>query len=478
MNDSRCSTRPVSHLVVTWVVMVPLMFYAVAGSIRFDSHSRNNAFDASYTSLVTPVSHGLTRVVIGAVLAICAVLFCTRIRGIIDVARHSQAFIALSMLALASTAWSQFPKDSFLIGSYAAVNLCFAFYFVARVDASRQIGILTLLGWLVILTSTAAAILFPAYGTDHQGEAVFGSWIGIFPHKNWLAIMVVFLVSGAFYVEPSTRSAKTMRNLYIMVSLFVIAMSHSRTGWIVAASLLGYIAVTRFLKKCRPTDRAIVILLSILFGGVAIAVVAEYFRAIMYFLGKDPTLTGRTRIWELSFHALMQRPLLGYGYRAFWHGLEGASASISLADRWIVPAAHNGFLDLGLGIGILGVGLVLYLMAQAVRNAMICFRRGDSFSAEWFLCLVFLTLVSNVAELTLMVPNHLAWILFVVACVGLSFEAKRGPDWQSRVSRSEDATRDFRRGKRDMGLPAFAGAPFSFEVRDDLATGYRTQRGV
>jgi hypothetical protein len=28
-----------------------------------------------------------------------------------------------------------------------------------------------------------------------------------------------------------------------------------------------------------------------------------------------------------------------------------------------------------------------------------------------------------------MVPNHLAWILFVVACAGLSLEAKRGPAW-------------------------------------------------
>ena len=429
MNSTGPLNRPVLHLAVTWVLMVPLLFFAVAGAVRFDAYSRNNALEASYTSLIAPESHGLTRIVLATVFAVCALLLCTRLRGAVDAAKNNKVFVVLSMLALASTAWSQFPKDSLLIGTYATINICFAFYLVARFDPDRQIHLFMVLGWIVILLTAVAALFFPGYGTDRQGAGVFGSWIGIFPHKNWCSIMVVFLLSGAFYTRPSSSLARTTRLAYIMLSLFVIVMSQSRTGWIVAAGLLIYVSATKSLKRCRSKDRLFVVLLAGGATAVAAAIVAENFRAIMLSLGKDPTLTGRTKIWTLAFSAFMNRPLLGYGYRAFWHGLEGASASISLADRWIVPAAHDGFLDLGLGLGIAGVGLIVFCIVQASRNAVTCFRRGSSPSAEWFLCIVFLTVVSNVAELTLMVPNHLAWILFVVACAGLSLEAKRGPGW-------------------------------------------------
>jgi exopolysaccharide production protein ExoQ len=121
----------------------------------------------------------------------------------------------------------------------------------------------------------------------------------------------------------------------------------------------------------------------------------------------------------------MKRPLLGYGYQAFWHGLQGESANLSLAKGWIIPAAHDGFLDLWLGLGAVGVGLVIYSMLQAMRNAVICLRVGGSSAVEWYLCIVFVTLLCNIAGLTFIVPNCLAWILYVLACVGLSQEAKR-----------------------------------------------------
>ena len=220
-------------------------------------------------------------------------------------------------------------------------------------------------------------------------------------------------------------ASRFARIAYIMVSLFLILMSKARTGWIVAASLLAYVTVTKHLKRYSAKDR---VYLGMLLGGasvVASIVIEQYYSTIMLMMGKDPTLTGRTKIWKLVISAIWKRPFLGYGYRAFWHGLQGESANLSLADRWIIPAAHDGFLDLWLGLGAIGVGLVVYSMFQAVRDAKKCFRIGGSPAVEWYLCLVFVTLVSNIAELTLMVPNYLAWIMYVLACVGLSREAKR-----------------------------------------------------
>ena len=35
-------------------------------------------------------------------------------------------------------------------------------------------------------------------------------------------------------------------------------------------------------------------------------------------LGRSATLTGRTRIWQMSLDNIAQRPWLGYGFGAFW----------------------------------------------------------------------------------------------------------------------------------------------------------------
>jgi len=36
-----------------------------------------------------------------------------------------------------------------------------------------------------------------------------------------------------------------------------------------------------------------------------------------------------------------------------------------------------------------------------------------------------MTIVSNIAEMTLMFPNYLTWIMCVLACVGLAHESKQ-----------------------------------------------------
>jgi O-antigen ligase len=275
------------------------------------------------------------------------------------------------------------------------------------------------------VSSILAALFFPKYGIDQRGDGTVGAWMGIFLSKNFCPIMEVFLLTAAFFLPPARAFSRVARAALIVLALLLIAMSQSRTGWVIAACLLVYVAFTHVLRKFRRKDAASIAFIFGMLAMVAGVAFWQYYSDIMLLLGKDPTLTGRTSIWRLAFASGMKHLYLGYGYEAFWHGLQGESANVSLADKWIVPAAHNGILDLWLGLGAVGVGLVLVSIGQAVRNAFICFRRGRSSSSEWYFCIVLLTLVCNIPEQTLMVPNYLAWIMYVVACVGLNNEAHR-----------------------------------------------------
>ena len=61
---------------------------------------------------------------------------------------------------------------------------------------------------------------------------------------------------------------------------------------------------------------------------------------IFELLGRDPSFTGRTLFWPYVIDDIFKRPLLGWGYVAFWSPLNPIALQISEAirspDEWYV----------------------------------------------------------------------------------------------------------------------------------------------
>ena len=92
--------------------------------------------------------------------------------------------------------------------------------------------------------------------------------------------------------------------------------------------------------------------LALLLIGVAIGAsgwygIHVYAPWILAFMGKDSTLTERTVIWAASWQAVLQHPIFGYGFAAFWRGLYGPSQSVVLFAGWGLAQAQDGFLYVG-----------------------------------------------------------------------------------------------------------------------------------
>ena len=68
--------------------------------------------------------------------------------------------------------------------------------------------------------------------------------------------------------------------------------------------------------------------------------------------------------------------MLGYGYMAFWQPSSGRLNSVFLENRWAVTGAHNGFLEVWLSFGAIGLALVLFTFARAILDAASCVLRG------------------------------------------------------------------------------------------------------
>jgi O-antigen ligase len=270
-----------------------------------------------------------------------------------------------------------------------------------------------LAGGVALALSIGLSLLVPALGAPGH------SWRGIFSHKQNCAAVCTLLLVTAIHWRPSGSNQNIFRAVYAAMCCTMIVMSQSRTGWALALLALGLSGSLWLLQKMPPREALFASLLVVAaFAAVTYVVYADA-ALLLPAVGKDATLSERTVIWAAVWTTISKQPVLGYGYGAFWTGLQGASLNIVLISGWALMQAQNGFLDMWLQVGVAGVVLILLATAQAARNAMRCFRgSGQDSYVRWCIVVIITTLCYNIGESSLGMVQ-LVWFLFLLACIGL-----------------------------------------------------------
>jgi O-antigen ligase len=137
-------------------------------------------------------------------------------------------------------------------------------------------------------------------------------------------------------------------------------------------------------------------------------------------VGRNTTLTGRTDLWGATVASILQRPWLGYGFNAFWEGMQGASYSVITTVGWYVRHSHNGFIDLSLDLGMLGLAtFVTGYLVLSKRALQIC-RRVPGPASYWFCAFLCFMLLYNLDESSILVQNNIFWIVYTSTAVNIS----------------------------------------------------------
>jgi exopolysaccharide production protein ExoQ len=124
--------------------------------------------------------------------------------------------------------------------------------------------------------------------------------------------------------------------------------------------------------------------------------------------------------------SIVKRPLLGFGYSAFWIGFKGEAVNLALATGYAgLGNAENGVLQLWLEIGLVGVAVLFLMLLRTCKNAATCFRADSPGYVIWYISLLFLTLLALVDGDKFMVPHAIEWTMYILADVGLAMEAQR-----------------------------------------------------
>jgi O-antigen ligase len=163
--------------------------------------------------------------------------------------------------------------------------------------------------------------------------------------------------------RKARRNERLLSLVFLAMIWWLLSMSHSATSLICA--LVG-IAMMLVLGTDRISKKHLgsYIIAGALLFGLAETTVGVYGNALKM-LGRDPTLTDRTEVWADAL-AIVTDPVFGSGFESFWLGerLE----KLWQKWWWQPTQAHNGYIEIYLNLGMVGVVLLLALAVAMFKK--------------------------------------------------------------------------------------------------------------
>ncbi|HAA27810.1 MAG TPA: polymerase [Cyanobacteria bacterium UBA8553] len=338
------------------------------------------------------------------------------------------AFVAASML------WSANPSKT-LSRSIALIGTTlFGLYLASRYSMKQQ---LKLFGWmygLSIILSFGFAVAMPKFGL--MGGLHAGKWRGIYNHKNTLGKVIVPGIFIFFLLALGSRKRRRILWCGFGLAVLLLLLSTSKTSLV--NLLVVFVAFAAFQIVRWRYHRMIPALTALTTVGTTLYVwMTANTAALLGSLGKDETLTGRGDLWPLVFEKIGERPWLGYGYGAFWNGLDGESSSIWYASGWKPPNSHNGFLDIVLSLGLVGLAiLAIGFLIVAVPRALLWVRQSKTPVGFWPVLYMTYLVLANLGESTLMIQNDIFWVFYTSMYFSVLMPPEEVPKVLSKYDRS------------------------------------------
>jgi len=325
------------------------------------------------------------------------------------------AIAAIVGLAFASRYWSIDFVTTMRRVIALAISCGFALYLGAVFRGPHLPRLLMHTALVMAVGSLVMVVAFPAIGV-HQFENA-GLWRGLWYEKNQMGAVMVIGTTAAAACLASPDPRRLLPLVALVLSSGLVLATQSKTSLLCLLVGLGLIAGFWAMRRGGPVAAVITVWSAVVLAGFGLWLWDSHSVELLEALGKDPSLTGRTDIWDSLMRKVADRPWTGYGYGAFW-GREGESVPADWVRKetgWTVPSAHNGWIDLLVQLGWPGTVLVGALMAGTTLIAVL--RAAGSGACEGWWALGFLAafFVLSLSESILMAHQGLPWVLFMAA---------------------------------------------------------------
>jgi len=315
-------------------------------------------------------------------------------------------FLLLSFM-LVSIIWSDMPFASLKRWMRELIAVIMALIVATELKPIKALmSIFKRIIYIVIPFSYILIQYFPHLGRLY--DRWFGKliWIGVASAKNGLALLslfAIFIFAWSFIGRRrGNNNPISGYQTYIEIFIMIIAIwlfmgpSHSLTysATSTVTLIIGLMSLIglQWIYKHRifiHLNTLTIIILAVIVLGTATSFYGGLMMSDVAFLfNRNETLTGRTDIWAYLIPYAMSNPLGGHGFGGFWTDAHREATS---------SHAHNGYLDIVLNIGFVGLILFSSYLLHCCRRAHKLLIYDFDKGCLW-ICILLMIVVNNMTE--------------------------------------------------------------------------------
>lgn len=349
---------------------------------------------------------------------------------------------------LVSVLWANSPLSSFKRWFKEFGNIFVLLVILTEEDPQQAIrAVFVRCGYVLIPLSMVFIRWFPDLGRRyniHSGEM---EAIGVTFQKNSLGAMILVCTililwdwyeqgrNGTERPKKQARRDNILRVMILLLGLWLLRMSDSKTSIVCLSLAAGIFFITRL-----PVLQQRLGMLGALVLGAVLVVYAldqqfHFKDSLLEDLGRNSTLTGRTDVWR-ELRNVGTDPLLGTGFMSFWDDERYQS---KLPD-WVAFSAHNGYLEVYLAggwVGVLFLSVMIIGVGYRVNKALAA---GTDYSVFRFAVFV-VGVIANYTESNFACMTPLGF-LFLLSAIGYAPKAAHQSIPQPfRIAEEKDALR-------------------------------------
>ncbi len=357
------------------------------------------------------------RNVLLGLLAIGIVILIGRRQQVAKLLGKNKLLLLFFFYCAVSVLWSDYTFVAFKRWIKSLGDLVFVLIVFTELEPAAALRRLLLrAGFVLVPLSVLFIKYYGSLGRMYNQWTWLPAYTGVTDNKNELGILCLMFGLGSVWrlldlIQNRTETHRARRMLPHCVLLAMVFwlfwMANSLTSlacFILAAAVM----VTTSFRVIARRPAVVHILVA---GVICVAFYALFLsKGMVESLGRDPTLTGRTVIWDVVL-SVRGNALVGTGFESFWLGKR-------LHKVWelTMPGlqeAHNGYLELYLNLGWIGVIFLAGLIINGYRNVIAAFSR-DPATANLKLAFFVVAIVYNFTEAGFR-ETTLVWIFFLVA---------------------------------------------------------------
>jgi exopolysaccharide production protein ExoQ len=367
------------------------------------------------------IDNSLILVLFFLIYALTFLLLIARWKKVVNVLSKDRLIWVLVGFAVLSILWSANPSKSISRCIALIGTTMFGLYLATRYTMKEQLKLLAWTFGIAVVLSFVFAVALPKFGI--MGGLHAGKWRGIYNHKNVLGKLMALSTIIFFIQVIDARKNRWIVWFGCSLSLILLLLSTAKTSLINCIIVLAVCLACHILRWnydwMIPGFTGVATI-----GGSLYIWLRTNLDALLGSMGKDTTLTGRGDLWPLVLNEIWKRPWQGYGYGAFWGGWNSEASGIWYASGWPAPNSHNGFLDVWLQLGILGLFLLALSLFATLIRALLSIRHTTTSTWLWPLLYINYMLLANLGETTLMIQNDIFWVLYVAIAYTLLLPIK------------------------------------------------------